>query len=90
MADRQHVQFTIWERHTAEAAALLGSGTMDSVGKAMHAAEAMAMRFGGVARNNPLVIVVDDDEAVGGAVADALRDEGCHVMEATRPHVRLR
>jgi CheY-like chemotaxis protein len=88
---REHARFVVLKRRAARAAILAGSGTTGGIEHAMRAAEKMAERFTISDRHDrPPVIVVDDDTAVSGAVADTLRDEGYDAVEATSGEGALR
>ena len=88
--NREYVRVIVLRR-SARSATLVGSGTTGGIGHAMRAAEKMAERFTSSDRHDrPLVIVVDDDTAVSGAVADILRDEGYDVVQATSGEGALR
>jgi CheY-like chemotaxis protein len=81
-ADHRHVRFLVMARRGVGADQLVGSGTMETIRDAMISAESAAQRLPDVVRRiRTLVIVVDDNDAVRGAVAEILRDSGYQVAE---------
>lgn len=88
---RHHVRFLIEATDPSGAPMVIGSGTMESIGEAMQAAERMATRFGISPKpKSPFVIVADDDEDTGAIVTDILREEGFDVVLAASGEGALR
>jgi CheY-like chemotaxis protein len=88
--DDRGARFTVLKESGAGMRALIGSGSSSNVGGAMHAAEAMAGRIASLPDDDPLVMVVDDEDSVRESVAEALRDDGYRVVEATTAEGALR
>ena len=81
-ADGVRARFMVMARPLAGADILIGSGTTGGIAEAMRSAERIVRRQpDGVGPMRLHVIVVDDDETVRGAIADALRDGNYQVAE---------
>ncbi len=90
-ATNRYARFCVRVRRPDGTDSLSGSGTRDSVSAAMRAAREVAERLPDfVDWLRTAVMVVDDDDAVRGAVADALRDSGYKVVEASTGEGALR
>ena len=86
-ANRHHVRFKV-EKYTG---ALLASGTTVDVGTAMYAAEKMAERLSPSRKSGrALLMVIDGDQEMRGAIADVLRNGGYDVVEAANGEGALR
>ena len=86
-ANRHDVRFLV-EKYTG---ALLASGTTVDVGTAMQAAEKMAQRLSPIRKSGrALLMVIDGDQEMRGAIADVLRDGGYDVVEAANGEGALR
>jgi CheY-like chemotaxis protein len=90
-ADHNQARFLVLARRATGPDQLAGSGTSDSIGEAMNAAEIVAQRLPNVyARLRTLVTVVDDDPEVRDAVGEALRNNGYQVAEVASGEAALR
>ena len=87
----RQARFQVLARLPAGLDALIGSGTTESVGEAMDAAEKMATRSPAIVKPpRTSVILVDDDDMVRRVVAEALRENGYQVAEVATGEGALR
>jgi CheY-like chemotaxis protein len=90
-ANRHNVRYLVWARTEAQRDALIRTGIAVGVREGMRAAEDVAERHSRVTpQAAALIVLVDDDDAVRGAVAETLRDDGYKVLEATSGEGALR
>jgi CheY-like chemotaxis protein len=90
-ADRQCARFLVWALAGADPGALIEAGTAVDIRHGMRAAQDVADRHSPVTpQTRALVMLVDDDDAVRGAVAETLREDGYKVVEATSGEGALR